>query len=131
MILRGLIVSHLGPVENPDLTAQVADFLLTYQGVHFSFCTGRYNGRLQVSLRASKPTLEAGKVLRDIFASRGEAGGHGGIAGGSFEVGAEASSPIWDEMEKVLTENLARRLRIPKKSEFSYPFRAKAQGDSK
>ena len=131
MILRGLIVSHLGPVENPDLTAQVADFLLTYQGVHFSFCTGRYNGRLQVSLRASKPTLEAGKVLRDIFASRGEAGGHGGIAGGSFEVGAEDTSPIWDEMEKVLTENLARRLRIPKKSEFTYPFRPKVQGDSK
>lgn len=126
MVMRGLLVSHLGPVENPDLTAQVADFLLTYQGANYSFCTGRFNGRLQVSLRAAKPTMETAAVLRDIFANRGEAGGHGGIAGGSFDVGAGDQDAIWDEMEKVLTESLARRLRIPKRAEFVYPFRPKA-----
>lgn len=126
MVMRGLIVSHLGQIENPDLTAQVADFLLTYQGANFSFCTGRYNGRLQVSLRAARAKMEVAPVLRDIFANRGEAGGHGGIAGGSFDVGAEDQESIWNEIEKLLTQSLCGRLRIPKRFEFVYPFRAKA-----
>lgn len=122
---KGLIVSHLGEVETPELVAEIADFLLTCQGMQYSFCTGRYQGNLCASLRLTKASLEAGEVLRDIFSNRGEAGGHGSIAGGSFEVGAGADAEIWEEMENVLAESLARRLRIPKKIEFSNPFRFK------
>lgn len=125
---RGLIVSHLGAVETPEFVAQVADFLLTCKGMHYAFCTGRFKGRLHASLRVSKNNLEAGEILRDIFSNRGEAGGHGQIAGGSFEVGEGVDGSIWREMESVLAESLARRLRIPKKLEFSYPFRTSKNG---
>jgi nanoRNase/pAp phosphatase (c-di-AMP/oligoRNAs hydrolase) len=122
---RRLIVSHLGEVETPELVAEIADFLLTCHGMDYSFCTGRYKGKMCASLRVTKSTLEAGEVLRDIFSNRGEAGGHGSIAGGSFEVGEGVDASIWQEMESVLAESLARRLRIPKKIEFTNPFRSK------
>lgn len=122
---RRLVVSHLGAVETPDLVSQVADFLLTYKGTCYTCCTGRFRGKLHVSLRTSIPGVEAGEVLRDVFLSRGEAGGHGAIAGGSFEVGEGVDSEIWDQLEQGLTESLARRLRIPKKAEADYPFRIK------
>lgn len=122
-VRRRLIVSHLGAVENPDLVSQITDFFLTYKNARYACCTGRYKGRLYVSLRNSKSVPEAAKILRDIFANRGEAGGHGAIAGGSFEIGEDIEPRIWDDMEEALIENLARRLRIPKKSDFSYPFR--------
>ncbi len=121
---RGLIVSHLGQVENPDLVSQVADFLLTYRNMKYSCASGRYKDRLHVSLRLSKPTADASCILRDIFPNRGEAGGHGVIAGGSFEVGEGVDEKIWDEMETVFTESLVKRLRV-RKGEFSHPFRVK------
>ncbi len=125
IVRRGLIVSHLGFVESPDLVSQIADFLLTYKGRNWSFCTGRYKGKLHVSLRTRNPNVEAGEILRDIFDNRGEAGGWGGIGGGSFEVGKISNEKIWQEAENSLMDKLLTRLRIPKKGEFYSPFRQK------
>ena len=119
----GLITAHLGEVENPDLVSMVADFLLTYKNIKKSFCTGRYRGRLHVSLRMERSTLNAGDVLRDIFHNRGEAGGHGVIAGGSFNVGEEATLEKWVEAEEEVVTRLLKRLRIRSGGELYYPFR--------
>ncbi len=125
IVRRGLIVSHLGFVESPDLVSQTADILITYKGRHWSLCSGRYKSKLHVSLRSNKPNVEAGEILRDIFANRGEAGGRGGIGGGSFEVTKSVDEAIWQEAEGALTERLLGRLRIPSKGEFYSPFRQK------
>ncbi len=125
LVRRGIIISHLETVESPDLVSQVADFLLTYKGRHWSFCTGRYKGKLYVSLRSNLPNVEAGEVLRDVFENKGEAGGWGGIGGGSFEVGKDASEDAYCKARLDLTERLLKRLRIPIKGEFYTPFREK------
>lgn len=123
MVRRGLIVGHLGIVESPDLVAQTADFLLTYRGMQRSFCTGRFKNKLHVSLRMASTNCEAGQILRDIFENHGEAGGHGSIGGGSFYVTTFADEQKWKEAETELTEKLLKRLRIPAKGEFYFPFR--------
>lgn len=123
MVRRGLIVSHLGMVESPDLVAQVADFLLTYRGASWSFCTGRYRGRMHASLRTIRPNVEAGEILRDVFEKRGQAGGHDTVAGGSFRVGEGVEESVWLAIEEKLLARLRQRLRIPSKGEFYYPFR--------
>ncbi|MBI4431211.1 MAG: DHH family phosphoesterase [Candidatus Omnitrophica bacterium] len=120
---RGLVISHLGFVENPDLVSQVADFLLSYRNANNCVCTGRFRGKLYVSLRMSNPNAEAGEILRDAFANRDEAGGRGPIAGGSLRVGGEASEETWQERENELAEKLLKRLRIPVRGEFYLPFR--------
>lgn len=119
-----LITAHLGFVENPDVVSQIAEFLLTYKPAQWSLCTGRYNGRLHVSLRMANPQALAGKVLRDIFESPHEAGGHESIAGGSFEVGKGASEAAWRESEETLVERLIERLAISPRSKFTFPFRS-------
>ncbi|PIQ86592.1 MAG: hypothetical protein COV74_04230 [Candidatus Omnitrophica bacterium CG11_big_fil_rev_8_21_14_0_20_45_26] len=123
MMKRRLIVSHLGFVKNPDLVSQVADFLLTNKGINWSVCTGRYNGKIYVSLRAASPNAEAGEVLRDIFESKDEAGGRGTVAGGSFHIGLGAIEELWKEEEQALIQRLTKRLRIPAKGQFYFPFR--------
>lgn len=125
VVRRGLIIAHLGIVESPDLVSQTADFLLTYKGRRWSLCTGRFKSKLHVSLRSNLPNVEAGEILRDIFANRGEAGGWGGIAGGSFEVSKSVSELIWEGAEFALVERLLKRLRIPIKGEFYSPFKQK------
>ena len=125
MMKRGLMVSKLGDVESPDLVAQVADFLLTYKGANWAVCLGRYKGRLHVSLRMEKSQVTASEILRDVFLDRRDAGGHDVIAGGSFHVGQKAAENIWEEAENQLIERLLKRLRIPLKGDFYYPFRQK------
>lgn len=121
-VLSDMIVTHLGFVENPDLVSQIADFLLNYQGMNWSFCSGRFKGKMHVSLRTTKANIDAGEILRDIFANRGEAGGHDTIAGGSFRVGSQASERKWRRTEKQLTDRLKKRLRIKKSGPFRFPF---------
>ncbi len=119
---RRLIVSHLGEVQNPDLVAQVAEFLLNYRRVNWTFCTGRYKGRLHVSLRSSKQNVSAGEILRSIFEDQKQAGGHGPIAGGSLRVGLNAVEEIWQAAEQSLQTRLTKRLRIPARGEFRRLF---------
>lgn len=122
VVQQRLIVTHLGPVETPDLVAQIADFLLTYKGMHWSFCTGRFGGNLHVSLRMARSGGRAGEILRDIFLDRGHAGGHGRIAGGTIKISQEAAEDVWISMEQTLTQRLARRLRVPAKTKPTMPF---------
>lgn len=120
---RGLIISNIGFVENPDLVSQTADFLMSYKGTKRCICTGRYRGKLHVSFRVANPNAEAGEVLRDVFTNRDEAGGRGPIAGGSMRVGTDVSEAVWEKKEEELIERLLRRLRIPIKGDFYFPFR--------
>ncbi len=119
---RRLIVTHLGEVDLPDRVSQVAEFLLTYQRAQWCLTTGRYKGRLHLSLRTDRSDAQAGEVLRDVMDRRKDAGGHGCIAGGSFRVGLQATGESWSQYERRLTERMIRRLRIPARIEPRRPF---------
>jgi nanoRNase/pAp phosphatase (c-di-AMP/oligoRNAs hydrolase) len=122
MAYRRLIVSHLGEVSNPEQVSFVADFLVNYERVSWSFCTGRYKGSLHLSLRAKATAARAGDVLRDVVENRNEAGGHGTIAGGRCKVGKTASEEKWTELEQRLQSRLTKRLRIRTSGEFRRIF---------
>lgn len=124
---RRLMVSHLGPVSSPEQVSEVADFLLTYERVNWAFCTGRYKGKLYLSLRTANANAQAGEVLRDLVANRNEAGGHGGVAGGICRLGNGASEEAWREMEQGLQARLAKRLRIPATGDFRKVFALPAE----
>lgn len=112
LIREKLIVSHLGHVESPDLVSQMADFLLTCDGIRWSLCTGRIAEWLHISLRTAKSSGGAGLILRDILNDSGQAGGHGRVAGGRLRVGKNKSEAVWARTEHLLTRRLLRRLKI-------------------
>ena len=118
----GLVVAHLGTIQNPDLVSQMADFLLTYKPARWSMCTGRYKGRLHVSLRSTVPDGRAAEVLRNAFEKHREAGGHDAIAGGSFRVGTDASEETWQARQQALQERVQKGLRISKREPPRKPF---------
>jgi nanoRNase/pAp phosphatase (c-di-AMP/oligoRNAs hydrolase) len=126
IVYRRLLVSHLGFVDNPDLVSQMADFLLTYENVDWSFCTGRYRRRIYVSLRTSKPNTQAGDILRSIFDNPKDAGGHDTIAGGSYRVGRDPTEELWQKTEQTLQVRLFRKLRRSTKAVFQRPFQIKS-----
>ncbi|MDD5656235.1 MAG: DHH family phosphoesterase [Elusimicrobia bacterium] len=101
---RAVVGVHLGAIVFPERVAQIADFLLTYEKAHWSLVTGRYKGRLHVSLRTDDPRGGAGRVLKRVLGGGNRGGGHAMIAGGSMDIGEDAEEFRWREAE----ENLAK-----------------------
>ncbi len=100
-----LVVSHLGPVEQPDIVPEIADLLLRLEGKTWSACTGLYEDRLYMSLRTTNPRADAGRLMRRILGRRGKGGGHGMIAGGWIELNdSSRANP------KGVQQHVARRL---------------------
>ncbi|MBI5365898.1 MAG: DHH family phosphoesterase [Planctomycetes bacterium] len=122
LMYRRVLISHLGPVETPDLVSQIADFLLAYRQTVWCFVTGRYKGRLHASLRTSQLDAQAGEVLRATFELRQQAGGHDTIAGGSCRIGAAEPDEVWQAKELALQARLLKRLRVPATAEPRRPF---------
>jgi nanoRNase/pAp phosphatase (c-di-AMP/oligoRNAs hydrolase) len=122
---RRLLASHLGFVENPDMVSQMAEFLLTYEHAQWSFCTGRYRGKIYVSLRTTKANIQAGDILRSVFDDPRKAGGHDAIAGGSYRIAQNPTEKEWQEAEKDLQTRLFQRLRRASKVDHQKPFHSK------
>jgi len=100
-----LVISHLGPVDQPDIVPEIADLLLRLEGKTWSACTGLHENRLYMSLRTTNPRADAGRLMRRILGRRGKGGGHGMIAGGWIETNADARST-----PESLQRHMARRL---------------------
>lgn len=123
-LMKELIVAHLGFVETPDLVSQTADFLLTYEKTRWALCTGRFDNRFHLSIRALRPRFHAGKLLREVLQGNTRAGGHRSIAGGAVQLIPPVREADWRRIEQETTRALARRLyagRLPKPL---FPFKS-------
>jgi nanoRNase/pAp phosphatase (c-di-AMP/oligoRNAs hydrolase) len=120
---RNVIGVHLGDLKTPDRVAQVADFLLTLEKMSWSIVTGRYQGRLHVSLRTSDPQGGAGRLLRRLLGGGNRGGGHGMIAGGSVEVGLDAPEERWRETEERVTASFLQSQGLRDDAPRVFPFR--------
>lgn len=105
-----LVVSHLGPVEQPDIVPEIADLLLRLEGKTWSLVTGFYGERLYLSIRTTNTRADAGAVMRRLVGRRGKGGGHGMMAGGWLEASKVGSPDERREMQKKLAAQLAKEL---------------------
>ncbi len=117
-VRQRLVVSHLSKVEYPDLVSQMADFLLTCEGMQWSFCTGRYGGYLHLSLRTLLTDVSAAAILRSIVDSPRAAGGYGQVAGGKIKIADPKNEQLWQEAEHLIVEKLSKKLKLKKTSRF-------------
>ena len=100
-----LIISYLGSIRYPDLTAEIADLLIRIEGCDWVVCMGFYERTLMISVRTQIRQGGAGSLVQSIVGDQGTAGGHGTVAGGQMPLGED------DNLEKVLSECRTRILR--------------------
>jgi nanoRNase/pAp phosphatase (c-di-AMP/oligoRNAs hydrolase) len=82
-VYDGVVICNMGPMDYPDLAAEMADLLLRLEGARWVICMGVYKGDLILAVRArSSQQSGAEKLVQEIVRDRGTAGGHGTIAGG-------------------------------------------------
>ncbi|MFO8008625.1 MAG: DHHA1 domain-containing protein [Candidatus Brocadiia bacterium] len=104
-----VLVCHMQGASSADAVAEMADMLISVEGVHWALCSAPYGERLVLSLRSARRDARAGELLREVVGEPGLAGGHGMIAGGAIPLEAEGDAdPLRRELTESLLETLGR-----------------------
>lgn len=103
------IVTHLGSIDIPDLTGEIADLFVRHEDAEWCLCTGVVEHRLLLSLRArAGGRKNAGHVISRLVGSRGTGGGHHYLAGGQITLESDTKT----EVEEILKYLLRRMKKI-------------------
>jgi nanoRNase/pAp phosphatase (c-di-AMP/oligoRNAs hydrolase) len=109
-----VLVFNLYDVDNPDIVAELADFLLRVEEVKIVMGMGRFDNSEILSFRTLLPQVRSGEVMQTVLKGMGTAGGHGRIAGGQIRPMAE-SMEVQEELEETLIHRLLQCLNRPEK----------------
>ncbi len=108
-IYGDLLVFNLYEIDNPDIVAEMADFLLRMEGIEVVLGMGRYEAKEILSLRTQTHEVMAGEVIRTVVDGLGTAGGHHRTAGGQIR-SSEGSRSAQKKLETTLTRRLLTTL---------------------
>jgi nanoRNase/pAp phosphatase (c-di-AMP/oligoRNAs hydrolase) len=86
------VIADLGDADNPDLLAELADFLAPLEQAEYALVMGRHKGRLYLSLRSRDESRDAGALITAIVGELGTAGGHGRMAGAQIDIDKDPGS---------------------------------------
>ncbi len=111
LVYGPVLVFNLKKIDNPDLVAELADFLLRQEGISYVLGMGWYDGMQILSMRSDDHNAKLGLAIQEMVAGIGTAGGHGMVAGGQIRnIAADDNSQ--NELERLLTRRLFKVLQI-------------------
>lgn len=106
-----LIISWINELPQPELAAEVSDFLIRLDAVDWAVTAGVYQDQLILSVRAAVEQACAGEMLKKVVGSLGAAGGHDRRAGGAIPLASKAPSAI-EQMQSTLRRRFLKALSI-------------------
>ncbi|HKI37066.1 MAG TPA: DHH family phosphoesterase [Gemmataceae bacterium] len=106
-----LIISWVNELPQPELAAEVVDFLIRFEEVDWAVCAGVFQDKLILSVRAGVENVHAGEMLAQVVGKMGRAGGHDRRAGGTIYLPSISRSAI-DEVQAELRRRLLKALHI-------------------
>jgi len=107
-----VIVSWCGPVVQPDIVAEIADFFVRFDQVNWSLAIGVFEGLLKLSLRSSRLGMKAGEILACVVVGLGgNAGGHDKRAGGAVAL-PDSDPQTVDRLLATIRRRLLEKLDI-------------------
>jgi hypothetical protein len=106
-----LIISWVNELPQPELAAEVVDFLIRFEEVDWAVCAGAYEDKLILSVRAAVEGAKAGERLQKVVGKLGRAGGHDRRAGGTVYLTSTSASAV-EQMQSELRRRLLKALHI-------------------
>ena len=106
-----LIISWANELPQPELAAEVVDYLIRFEEIDWALCAGIFEDQMILSLRSVVPGGRAGEVLRQVVGKMGRAGGHDRRAGGCMPLPSTSLSAI-EDLQSELRRRLLKALHI-------------------
>jgi nanoRNase/pAp phosphatase (c-di-AMP/oligoRNAs hydrolase) len=107
-IYDDVVVCNLGDMDWPDLAAEMADFLLRWEGARWIICMGLFNEEIVISVRTNQMEGHAGRVVQKVVQGLGTGGGHSFMAGGRVSVGTESPRDVVRQLRRRFLKELDR-----------------------
>jgi nanoRNase/pAp phosphatase (c-di-AMP/oligoRNAs hydrolase) len=104
---RNVVMARLGPVDVPELVAEVADLLVRLERITWSLCLAWHDDRLVLSIRTTNTRARAGRLIQRLVGRRGRAGGHNMLAGGWMD-GTGLDEQEREQLEGEIMERFLR-----------------------
>jgi nanoRNase/pAp phosphatase (c-di-AMP/oligoRNAs hydrolase) len=93
------VIVDMGEVYVPEIVPEVAEKLVSLEGLRWSLATGAYRGELYLSLRLNDRRINAGRLVRELCAPLGgSAGGHGAMAGARIPLRDRPASAVHEDV---------------------------------
>lgn len=106
-----LMISWVNDLPQPEMAAQVVDFMIRYEDIDWAVCAGVHQEQLILSVRTALPRGRAGEMLRQVVGKLGKAGGHDRRAGGCIPLPSTSASAI-EQIQSELRKRLLKALHI-------------------
>ena len=118
-IYGNVIFSTLRQTDNPEMVAEIADFLLRLDGITWAICGGLFESKYYISVRAEEGQgKDAWLLLKDVLKEEGIFGGHGTVAGGRIplvDTSSRSLKKLENRLKKAFLDALGERGRTPVK----------------
>jgi len=106
-----LIISWVNELPQPELAAEVVDFLIRFEEVDYAVCGGVWKDKMILSCRAAVEDARAGEILKSVVGSMGSAGGHDRRAGGTIPLQSTSPTAI-ENLQAELRRRLLKAMQI-------------------
>ncbi len=106
-----LIISWVNELPQPELAAEVVDFLIRFEEIDWAVCAGVYEDKLILSVRSAAPDARAGEMLKQVVGKLGRAGGHDRRAGGTIILPSTSATAV-EQVQSELRRRLLKALHI-------------------
>jgi nanoRNase/pAp phosphatase (c-di-AMP/oligoRNAs hydrolase) len=91
---KDIVITHLGPINNPDIVGEVADLLLREEKTFWTLCSGVFEDKMLLSIRTLYDNVSAGEVMSQTVNGYGTGGGHSAYAGGQIPLADKTKNDI-------------------------------------
>jgi nanoRNase/pAp phosphatase (c-di-AMP/oligoRNAs hydrolase) len=105
-IYDDVVICNLGAMDWPDLAAEMADFLLRWEGARWIICMGLFNEEIVISVRTNQMEGHAGRVVQKVVQGLGTGGGHSFMAGGRVSLGTESPRDVTRQLRRRFLKEL-------------------------
>jgi nanoRNase/pAp phosphatase (c-di-AMP/oligoRNAs hydrolase) len=107
-IYDDVAICSLGRMDWPDLAAEMADFLLRWEGARWIICTGLFADDIVISARTNDIEASAGRVVQAVVEGLGTGGGHELMAGGRVPLDGESPRDLVRELRRRFLQELGK-----------------------
>ncbi len=114
-IYDDVLICNLGPMDWPDLAAEMADFLLRWEGACWIVCMGLFEEMIVISVRTNDLDGDAGLVVQDVVRGLGTGGGHGLMAGGRVPLDGRSPAGVVRKLRNRFLSRLGRNAQARQK----------------
>ena len=108
LIFGDVVVSDLKRVDNPDIVAEMSDFLIRMEKIRWCICLGVFRNQMIFSIRTTSRSKWAGNIATMLVKGEGTGGGHHKSAAGKIDVDGLQE----EEIEKKKESKIKRFLKL-------------------